>query len=39
MYVSMYVCMCVHVFYKKPNSRPRTKSVLIFGQILVLKVS
>ena len=26
-------------FYKKPGSRPSTKSVLSFGYILVLKVS
>ena len=26
-------------FYKKPSQRPSTKSFLIFGRILVLKVS
>ena len=26
------------LFYKKPSSRPSTKSFLIFGHILVLKV-
>ena len=25
-------------FYKKPSSRPSTKSFLIFGQILVVKI-
>ena len=27
------------VFYKKPSSRPSTKSLLIFGQIFVVEVS
>ena len=29
----------IHAFYKKPISRPSTKCFLIFGYILVLKVS
>ena len=29
----------LHVFYKKPSSRPSTKSFLIIDQIFVLKVS
>ena len=29
----------LHVFYTKPSSTPSTKSFLIFGDILVLKVS
>ena len=32
---------CIHgfFFYKKPRSKPSTKSFLIFGHILALKVS
>ena len=29
----------LRVFYKKSSSRPSTKSFLIFGNVLVLKVS
>ena len=29
----------LHIFYRKPSSRPGTRSFLIFGHILVLKVS
>ena len=32
--------MCTRfLFYKKPSSRPSTKSFLIYGHVLVLKVS
>jgi len=44
---SITICRCIFglvhnietVFYKKPSSSPSTKSFLIFGHILVLKVS
>ena len=29
----------LHFFYKKPRSRPSSKSFLIFGHIILLKVS
>ena len=38
----MYIvnfCTYIRFVYKKPSSRPSTKSFLIFGHILVLKVS
>ena len=36
---SMIITRGTRSFKKRPSSRPSTKSILIFGKILVLKVS